>query len=183
VNSLPLARLFDLETAGLTFPTRVCWYAGIFMASMARPHQWALLFARLVLGLIFFMAGEYKVFTLTPVGHVQKWFLPFRDTFLPTWSLWVVGLAIPFVELIAGALLLIGWRVYESLLALGAVLVIVTFGHLLHEPLYPFHEHVIPRLALLLFLLVMPRDGDRFTMDHFIASRRRRHAARVSDIV
>ena len=99
-------------------------------------RAWALLFARLVLGLIFFMAGRYKVFTLTPVGHVQRWFLPYQDTFLPTWSLWAVGLAIPFVELIAGALLLIGLWVRPSLMALGAVLVIVTFGHLLKEPLY-----------------------------------------------
>jgi uncharacterized membrane protein YphA (DoxX/SURF4 family) len=142
------------------------------MQSIAARHSWAILFARLVLGLIFFMAGVYKVFTLTPVGHVQKWFLPFRDTFLPTWSLWAVGLAIPFVELIGGALLFIGWRVYESLIALGAVLVIVTFGHLLHEPLYAFHEHVIPRLALLLFVLVMPRESDRFSLDHVLNARR-----------
>jgi uncharacterized membrane protein YphA (DoxX/SURF4 family) len=142
------------------------------MQSIAARHSWAILFARLVLGLIFFMAGVYKVFTLTPVGHVEKWFLPFRDTFLPTWSLWAVGLTIPFVELIGGALLLIGWRVYESLIALGAVLVIVTFGHLLHEPLYALHEHVIPRLALLLFVLVMPRESDRFSLDHVLSSRR-----------
>jgi uncharacterized membrane protein YphA (DoxX/SURF4 family) len=144
------------------------------MESIERPHSWAILFARLVLGLIFFQAGLYKVFTLTPVGHVQKWFLPFRDTFLPAWSLWAVGLAIPFIELIAGALLLVGWRVYEALISLGVVLVIVTFGHLLHEPLYPFHEHVIPRLALLLFLLVMPRASDRFSLDRVIARRRDR---------
>jgi uncharacterized membrane protein YphA (DoxX/SURF4 family) len=131
-----------------------------------RSRSWALLFARLVLGLIFFMAGVFKVFSLTPVGHVQKWFLPFQDTFLPTWSLWAAGLAIPFVELIAGALLIVGLRVFHALLALGAVLVVVTFGHLLKEPLYPFHEHVIPRLALLLFLLVLPREEDVFTLDH-----------------
>jgi uncharacterized membrane protein YphA (DoxX/SURF4 family) len=142
----------------------------------ARRRALACLFARLVLGLIFFMAGVYKVFTLTPVGHVQKWFLPFRDTFLPTWSLWAVGLAIPFIELIGGALLLIGWRIYEALLALGIVLLVVTFGHLLHEPLYPFHEHVIPRLALLLFLLVMPRDSDRFSLDYVITTRRLRRS-------
>ena len=94
--------------------------------SDAKSRAWALLFARLVLGLIFFMAGVYKVFELTPAGHVRKWFLPYRDTFLPTWSLWAVGLAIPFVELAAGALLLVGWRIREALLALGAVLVIVT---------------------------------------------------------
>jgi uncharacterized membrane protein YphA (DoxX/SURF4 family) len=133
--------------------------------SDATARAWALLFARLTLGLIFFMAGFYKVFTLTPAGHVRKWFLPFQDTFLPTWSLWAVGLAIPFVELIGGALLLVGWRIRVALLALGLVLVVVTFGHLLREPLYPFHEHVVPRLALLLFLLALPAVDDRFSMD------------------
>jgi uncharacterized membrane protein YphA (DoxX/SURF4 family) len=135
-------------------------------------RAWAILFARLVLGFIFFMAGTYKVFELGPVGHAQKWFLPFRDTFLPVWSLWTVGCAIPFVELVAGALVLLGLRVREALLALGCVLAIVTFGHLLHEPLYPFHEHVIPRLALVLFVLVMPASDDRFSVDHLIRRRR-----------
>jgi thiosulfate dehydrogenase (quinone) large subunit len=133
--------------------------------------SWAIFFARAVLGLIFFMAGVYKVFQLTPAGHVRKYFLPYQDTFLPTWSLWVVGYTIPFVELIAGALVLIGWRIREALIALGAVLVVVTFGHLLHEPLYPFHEHVIPRLALLLFVLVMPHESDRFSIDRLLARR------------
>jgi uncharacterized membrane protein YphA (DoxX/SURF4 family) len=136
-------------------------------------RAWAILFARLVLGLIFFMAGVWKVFSLGPVGHAEKWFLPFRDTFLPVWSLWAVGVAIPWVELIAGGLLLIGWRIREALLALGAVLVVVTFGHLLKEPLYPFHEHVIPRLALLVFVLAMPRHDDRFSLDHLVRRRSR----------
>ncbi len=134
-------------------------------------RAWAVLFARLVLGLIFFMAGMYKVFTLTPIGHAQRWFLPYRDTFLPTWSLWAAGVTIPFVEFIAGGLLLIGLWVRPSLLALGTVLVVVTFGHLLKEPLYPFHEHVIPRLALLLFILIVPAKDDRFSTDHLLRSR------------
>src|SRR4029079_5565070 len=125
-------------------------------------RAWAIAFARLVLGFIFFMAGVYKIFDLGPLGHARKWFLPFQDTFLPVWSLWAVGVAIPSVELVAGGLLLIGWRVREALLALGAVLVIVTFGHLLHEPLYPFHEHVIPGIALLVVVLVLPRDEGRW---------------------
>lgn len=134
-------------------------------------RAWAIVFARLVLGLIFFMAGCYKVFEQGPVAHARRWFLPYHDTFLPVWSLWAVGAAIPFVELGAGGLLLIGWRVREALVALGGVLAIVTFGHLLHEPLYPFHEHVIPRLALLVFVLAMPRTDDRFTIDHFLRRR------------
>jgi uncharacterized membrane protein YphA (DoxX/SURF4 family) len=131
----------------------------------------AILFARLVLGFIFFMAGWYKVFQLTPAGHIEKFFLPFKNTFLPVWSLWVVGYSIPFIELGAGALLLIGLKIRFALLTLGAVLVTVTFGHLLQEPLYPFHEHLIPRLALLLFILVWPSSDDQFGLDYFIQSR------------
>jgi cytochrome c oxidase subunit IV len=56
---------------------------------------------------------------------------------------------------------------------LGFVLVIVTFGHLLKEPLYPFHEHVIPRLALLLFVLVMPRESDQLSLDYLVGPLRR----------
>src|SRR5262245_8144232 len=122
----------------------------------ARGRAWAMLFARLVLGFIFAMAGVYKVFELGPLGHAPRFFLPYADTFLPTWSLWAVGATVPIVELVAGFLLLLGLRVRAALIALGFVLAIVTFGHLLHEPLYPFHEHVLPRLLLLLFLLVMP---------------------------
>jgi hypothetical protein len=60
-----------------------------------------------------------------------------------------------------------------ALVALGFVLAVVTFGHLLHEPLYEFHTHVIPRLALLLFILLLPREDDLFSLDHLIARRTR----------
>ena len=131
-------------------------------------RAWAFLFARLVLGLIFFMAGVMKVFQLGPLNHARKYFLPFADTFLPVWSLWAMGVVIPFVELIAGALVILGLRVREALVALGFVLAVVTFGHLLHAPLYEFHTHVIPRLALLLFVLLLPREDDLFSVDYFI---------------
>src|SRR5215831_1477241 len=136
-----------------------------------RSRNLAVFFAREVLGFIFFMAGVYKVFQLGPLGHARKYFLPFSDTFLPVWSLWATGTTIPFVELIAGFLLIIGWRIREALIGLGCVLVIVTFGHLLKEPLYPFHEHVIPRLALLVFVFALPRADDRFSLDHLLQRR------------
>jgi len=138
-------------------------------------RAWATFFGREVLAFIFFMAGVYKVFQLGPLGHARKYFLPFSDTFLPVWSLWAVGTVIPIVELVAGALLLIGWRVREALISLGFVLVIVTFGHLLKEPLYPFHEHVIPRLALLLFVFLMPAEDDLFSLDSLLSRRKSKH--------
>jgi uncharacterized membrane protein YphA (DoxX/SURF4 family) len=131
-------------------------------------RAWAILFARLVLGLIFFMAGVMKVFQLGPLEHARKYFLPFADTFLPVWSLWTVGVIIPFVELIAGGLIILGLRTREALVSLGFVLATVTFGHLLREPLYEFHTHVIPRLGLLLFVLILPRGDDRFSLDRLL---------------
>jgi len=132
-------------------------------------RSWAIFFAREILGLIFFMAGVYKVFSLGPLEHARKYFLPFSQTFLPVWSLWATGTVIPILEFLAGMMLIIGLRVREALIALGFVLVIVTFGHLVENPLYPFHEHVIPRLALLVFVLLFPADDDRISVDYLLS--------------
>ncbi len=132
-------------------------------------RSWAVLIARLILGLIFFMAGLWKTFSLGPLEHARRLFVePYAHTFLPRWALWATGTVVPLVELLAGAMLLLGFRTRQALVALGAVLVLVTFGHLLAEPLYEFHTHVIPRTALLLFLLVMPSADDRFSVDGWL---------------
>jgi len=143
------------------------------LATSNIDRAWAILFARLVLGLIFFMAGVMKVFQLGPLNHARKYFLPFADTFLPVWSLWATGVVIPFVELIAGAMVILGLRVRVALIALGFVLAVVTFGHLLHDALYEFHTHVIPRLALLLFVLLLPQEDDRFSIDYLLSRQAR----------
>lgn len=138
-----------------------------------RDRSWALLIARWILGLIFFMAGAWKVFALGPVEHARRLFVePYAHTFLPRWALWTTGTVVPVVELVAGGLLLLGLCTREALLALGGVLVLVTFGHLLAEPLYEFHTHVIPRAALLIFLLAMPRSEDVFSLDGWLRRRR-----------
>ena len=134
-------------------------------------RAWAIFFTREVLGFIFFMAGVHKVFVLGPVGHAQKYFLPYADTFLPDWSLWAAGVTVPVIELVAGALLIIGFRIRAALVALGFVLVLVTFGHLLREPLYSFTGHVIPRLALLVFVLMLPPEEDALSLDAWFARR------------
>jgi len=143
----------------------------------ATAKAWAVFFARAVLGLIFFMAGVWKVFELGPAGHVRRYFLPFQATFLPVWSLWIVGATIPFVELLAGAMVLAGLRTRYALVALGVVLVTATFGHLLAQPLYAFHEHVFPRLVLLIVLLLTPAEYDRFSIDNLLARRNKSVAA------
>ncbi|HXB55336.1 MAG TPA: DoxX family protein [Vicinamibacteria bacterium] len=135
-------------------------------------RTWAIFFCRGILGLIFFMAGVYKCFVMTPFGHARHYFVgPYADTFLPAWSLWITGTAVPLVELVAGALVLVGFKTRPALISLGGVLILVTFGHLLKEPLYAFHAHVIPRLALLTVVLLLPREDDLVSVDAFLRSR------------
>jgi hypothetical protein len=79
---------------------------------------------------------------------------------------------VPVVELVAGWMVVAGFRVRESLIALGLVLILVTYGHLLAEFLFNFNGHVIPRLALLVFVSMVPRHVDRLSVDAWLAARR-----------
>ncbi len=62
--------------------------------------MWAIFTARWVLGLIFFMAGWWKCFELTPKGHAEQFFIgQFDETWIPHWLLWAIGTSIPVLEL------------------------------------------------------------------------------------
>lgn len=134
--------------------------------SRFEPPSLACFFARWVLGLTFAMAGWWKTFELGPLGHAERFFLDgFSDTWIPEALLWGLGTTIPVAELAAGALVCIGlWRRWSYGL-LGGILVVVTYGHLLVEPLYSLQAHIFVRLALLLFLLTVPLERDRLSLD------------------
>jgi len=133
-----------------------------------RNRAWGVLFARLVLGLMFFQGAWWRVFQLGPAEHARRFFVePYSDTFLPEWALWVAGTGVPFAELVGGFLVLLGlWR-FQGLVLLGGVLVLVTFGHLIAEPIFAFNAHVMPRLTLVVFLLVTPPEWDWFSLDRW----------------
>lgn len=137
----------------------------------AHGRVWAVFFSRQVLGFIFFMAGVFKVMQMGPLTHARTMFVePYADTFLPIWALWLSGWLVPIVELAAGGLLIVGFRIRDALVAIGFVLVLVTFGHLLLEPLYPFNTHVIPRWMLMVACFLL-RDDDLLSIDYFLANR------------
>jgi len=134
--------------------------------------SWATFFVRWVLGLIFFMAGWWKVFELGAAEHARRYFIAgFTETWIPVWLLWALGVAIPFAELLAGALVCLGWRLREACVALGLILVCVTYGHLLLEPLFDTTSHIFPRLVLLTFVLCTPPERDRLSLDQLLGRR------------
>jgi uncharacterized membrane protein YphA (DoxX/SURF4 family) len=136
---------------------------------------WARLVARVMVGIIFFMAGWWKCFELTPVGHARRYFIEgFADTWIPGLLLWSLGLAIPVAELVAGGLLIAGWRTRDALVTIAVILLIVTYGHTLKEPLYSIKDHILPRGLLMFIALILPADEDRLSVDYWLTSRRKK---------
>lgn len=127
---------------------------------------------RWIIGLIFVMAGYYKVFVMTPAGHTAQFFTtPFADYWIPTFLLQFLGYTIPFFELLAGLLLCVGFRTREALIGLGLLLIVTTYGHTLQEGLFDISKWTFTRLILILFLLVGPVNGDMFTVDYWLKGR------------
>lgn len=126
----------------------------------------AVLFSRLMLGLLFALQGWQKVFEMGAVEHARRFFVEgYAGSWIPVQLLWAVGTAVPFVELASGALLLAGLWVRPVLVVLGALLLVVTYGHLLADPYFDVTTHILPRAAFLLALLVLPRSADRWGLD------------------
>ena len=132
----------------------------------------ALFVVRWIIGLLFFMAGYWKVFDWTPAGHVGYFIESLGESWIPLWLLTVLGTVIPFWELLAGALLLVGYQVRTTLISLGVLLIMTTYGHALMEPLFDIDGHTFTRLALIVFLLVSPTDADRWSLDQWLIGRK-----------
>lgn len=130
---------------------------------------WARFFCRVIVGLIFLMAGWWKCFTLTPIGHAHRYFTgPYQDSWIPTFLLLAFGVTIPVLELLSGLLLVAGWRTREALIVIGLILVTVTYGHLLKEPLYSIIDHIFPRTVLMVATFLLPASEDRLSLDYWL---------------
>ncbi|RXJ44280.1 DoxX family protein [Gelidibacter gilvus] len=123
---------------------------------------------RLILGLIFLMQGFGKIFTwgMDNVINADFFHGTFKDI-LPEFIIYATAYYTSYFELIGGFLLVLGLRTNYALYALASVLVIVTFGHGLAEPIWDL-SHVMYRTVLLVTLLLLPRDWDTFSVDHLV---------------
>lgn len=134
--------------------------------TIARKQVMAAFFARTLLGIIFLMQGFGKVFTWGMAGVYENVFKSY-ETMLPVFLLKIVAYYTSYVELVAGALLIIGlFRSYAAY-ALASVLLIVTFGHGLAQPIWDL-SHVFPRAILLIIILVIPENWDKWNLDDLI---------------
>ena len=130
----------------------------------------ALLFARVLLGIIFMMQGYGKIFNYTVPKVYNLFFKDLEKTFLPKWLIWGTAYYTSYIEMIGGFLLIIGLFRKYTLYLLGIDLLVVSFGHGLLEPIWDL-QHVIPRAILLLIILLTPSQWDRWNMDSLLSRR------------
>ena len=128
----------------------------------------AVLTLRLILGFIFLMQGFGKVFKWGVENvYNMDFFYGTYKALLPDFIIHATAYYTSYIELIAGLLVVLGLKRDYALYLLASVLVIVTFGHGLAEPIWNL-SHVMYRTILLVTLLILPREWDKFSIDNII---------------
>lgn len=134
---------------------------------MIKNQQIAVLTMRLILGFIFFFQGFGKIFQFGLDNVYKNFFLKSYANLLPDFLLLFTAYYTSIVELIGGLLLVIGFKRDYALYFLASVLVIVTIGHGLKDPIWDL-SHVMYRTILLVSLLLLPKSLDIFSVDFLI---------------
>lgn len=119
----------------------------------------------MLLGFIFLMQGFGKIFSwgMENVINAEFFHGTFKDI-LPDFVIYITAYYTSYVELIGGLLLVLGLRINIALYALASVLIIVTFGHGLAEPIWDL-SHVMFRTILLVPLFFLPKEWDKLSLD------------------
>lgn len=135
---------------------------------MDRNRSVAVLTTRLLLGFIFLMQGYGKVFTwgIEKLYNMEFFHETYKNI-LPDYITQAIAYYTSYVELIGGFLLVLGFKKDYALYALASVLIIVTFGHGLAEPIWDL-SHVMYRAILLIALLIIPKEWDSYSLDIYI---------------
>lgn len=109
---------------------------------------WITLLVRFSLGTVFIAHGIGKVLSYpqAPTGIIEG----FAETWLPGFVVVPFAYALPFLELILGAMLFLGFKYIPALVATGIMLGILSFGKVVQgQP-----QGVAPNLTYLIVVLV-----------------------------
>lgn len=128
---------------------------------------------RWMLGIIFTVAGIWKVFVLTPQVHAKSFFVDgFKDQWIPDFMLWGLGYSIPVLELAGGIALLVGLWCRFTTACVGMLLLLTTYGHALQQPLFDIDGHTFTRFVFVLILLALPKGVDQISLDYWLEKKR-----------
>ncbi|HET7819086.1 MAG TPA: DoxX family protein [Bacteroidia bacterium] len=121
--------------------------------------------ARVFLGLLFMFQGIDAVFNVRIKGVMQEIEQPLISKGVPRPFIVFGAYYTSYVELIAGICLVVGFAKYYSLYLLGINLLIASVGFGIVNPMWDM-KYVFPRLALILFFLLIPSEWDVLSVDY-----------------
>ena len=138
------------------------------METITQYHEVAAVFiARVFLGLLFFFQGYDAVFNVKVHNVIEAYENSFANKGIPRFLTVCGSWFTSYVELIGGFLLIIGLFEYPVLYLLGIDLIIASIGFGITKPMWDL-RYVFPRLALLLFLIVVPITWDLWSLDNLL---------------
>lgn len=123
----------------------------------------AVLILRLILGALFFFQGYDKMFNLG-LKEVASAFSLHNKMHVPGFLVSIFVFITSYVELIGGAMLILGLFKSQVLYFLGFDLVVACIGFSMIRPMWDM-QHVFPRLVILILLLLLPQEWDILSLD------------------
>jgi len=123
---------------------------------------------RLSLGVLFFFAGLGKFLREGgAVGFGENLVESFSDTYLPRFLLIPFSYGLPYIEVVLGALLILGIRTREVLAVTGLLLINLAFGQILkHE--YGTVANNFNYVLIAAAGLWLAGQDNRYSVDHFL---------------
>ena len=122
---------------------------------------------RVFAGILFFFQGYDKVFKIKIGGVVNNFLEDAEHIHIHKPLVTAFTYCTSFIELICGAFLIIGLFTNFALLALGFDLVLVCFAFSIIRPMWDM-QYVFPRLLLIVFLLFLPNEYTKISLDYFL---------------
>ena len=123
--------------------------------------------ARVILGILFFAQGYDKVFKIKPGGVIATFRQPLHFKKVPGFVLVFAAYFTSYVELLGGLLLIIGLAKKYTLALLGIDLILAAAAFSIMKPMWDM-QYFFPRLALLVFLLLVPVAWDVLSADYML---------------
>ncbi len=126
----------------------------------------AVFIARIFLGFLFFFQGYDSIFRVGIKKAIEAFHIPFSDKGIPKFFSIIGVWFTSYIKLICGIMLIIGFIKYYALYMLGMDLILASIAFGIVRPMWDIH-FVFPRLAVLVFLLIIPTHWDVLSVDYF----------------
>ena len=124
---------------------------------------------RLVIGFLSFQIAMHKIF-MNGLASEMRWFHDLA-AFFPDWVLWGTNIYCAAIELVGGAMLILGIGRDWALYAILSVLVIVTFGHGMEHEVWDIQQMMF-RLSMVVTLLLLPAEWDVLRLEALLRPRK-----------